>query len=130
MARSLDEIRKDMEQIDNMPIKPNFKRPKEGDVIDEEKSVVWNRGQVIDMQIAYDEACCQLKAAKSEKFKAIRAELHEAIVDEVGGNIREQDARAIYEYAWQENHSYGYHDVFCMLSELIELVSGIVNHTN
>lgn len=130
MARSLDEIRKDMEKIDNMPIKPDFKRPKEGDIIDEEKSVVWNRGQVIDMQIAYDEACCKLRAAKSEKLKAIRAELHEAIVDEVGGNIREQDARAIYEYAWQESHSYGYHDVFCMLSELIDLISSIVNHTN
>lgn len=36
------------------PTRPNSKRPKDGEIIDEEKSVRWNREEVVRRQKAYD----------------------------------------------------------------------------
>ena len=36
------------------PTRPNSKRPKDGEIIDEEKSVRWNREEVVRRQKAWD----------------------------------------------------------------------------
>lgn len=43
------------------PTKPNSKRPKDGEIIDEEKSVRWNREEVVRRQKAWDAECSRLK---------------------------------------------------------------------
>lgn len=39
------------------PTRPNSKRPKDGEIIDEEKSVRWNREEVVRRQKAWDAEC-------------------------------------------------------------------------
>lgn len=47
------------------PTKPNSKRPKDGEIIDEEKSVRWNREEVVRRQKAWDAECSRLKKAQN-----------------------------------------------------------------
>lgn len=45
------------------PTRPNSKRPKDGEIIDEEKSVRWNREEAVRRQKAWDAECSRLKKA-------------------------------------------------------------------
>ena len=47
------------------PTRPNSKRPKDGEIIDEEKSVRWNREEVVRRQKAWDAECSRLKKAQN-----------------------------------------------------------------
>lgn len=130
MHRSFNEIQEAMKEVDSLPIKPDFKRPKDGDVIDENKSVVWNQEEVASLQMTYDDERSRLVSAKNKRESNLKRELYEAIIDEVGGGITQADAATIYQYAYDEGHAYGYHDVFCNLESLMVLVGDIVNHRN
>lgn len=50
------------------PTKPNSKRPKDGEIIDEEKSVRWNREEVVRRQKAWDAECSRLKKAQNAEI--------------------------------------------------------------
>ena len=56
------------------PTRPNSKRPKDGEIIDEEKSVRWNREEVVRRQKAWDAECSRLK--KAQKFALYRRTKH------------------------------------------------------
>ena len=124
--RYLYEIRKDLEEMANMPCKPNWKKPRTGDVIDEEKSVRWNREEVERLQNAYENEVRKLNTIKNKKRDELYDELYKTIKHEVG-NITIEDAKAIFNYAYEQEHSYGYNEVFIHLEEIIDLVSNIVN---
>lgn len=53
------------------PTKPNSKRPKDGEIIDEEKSVRWNREEVVRRQKAWDAECSRLKKAQNAEIEHI-----------------------------------------------------------
>lgn len=50
------------------PTRPNSKRPKDGEIIDEEKSVRWNREEAVRRQKAWDAECSRLKKAQNADF--------------------------------------------------------------
>ena len=50
------------------PTRPNSKRPKDGEIIDEEKSVRWNREEVVRRQKAWDTECSRLKKAQFSPY--------------------------------------------------------------
>ena len=129
MHRSITDIKQDLKSLEEVSVKPDFDRPKEGDILDENKSVVWNREQVASLQIAYDDELKRRKADKQQKHSQLMAELYDAIVSEVG-NITTGDAAAIYSYAYEEGHSGGYDNVFVYLEELMDLIGDIVNKRN
>ena len=53
------------------PTRPNSKRPKDGEIIDEEKSVRWNREEVVRRQKAWDAECSRLKKAQNAEIEHI-----------------------------------------------------------
>lgn len=62
------------------PTRPNSKRPKDGEIIDEEKSVRWNREEVVRRQKAWDAECSRLKKAQNAEIEHIYlATLREAV---------------------------------------------------
>ena len=127
--RELYDIKRDLEEMVNMSCKPSYIRPKTGDVIDEDKSVKWNREEVERLQNSYDEEVKKLNIAKNKRRDDLYKELYKVIRKEVGG-ITIKDAQQIFSYAYAEGHSYGYNEVFIKLDDIIQLVGGIVNNRN
>ena len=132
--RSLYEIKCDLEAMVNMSCKPSFPRPRTGDVIDEDKSVKWNREEVIRLQTAYDDEVKQLNTAKNKRRDDLYKELYKVIRHEVKG-ITLNDAQQIFQYAYNFQYTYGeghygYNEIFSVLDDIIPLVSKIVNHEN
>lgn len=127
--RDLYDIRCDLEEMENMSCKPSYRKPKTGDVVDEDKSVKWNREEVIRLQNSYDEEVKRLNTAKNNRRDELYKELYKVIRSEVGG-ITIKDAQQIFSYVYNEEHSYGYVEVFNKLEDIVQLVSNIINHRN
>lgn len=130
--RSMEEIKKDMLDLSLMRCKPSFSRPKPGEVIDEEKSVKWNREEVERLTVAYEEEVKRLNTLKNKRRDELKKELYAIIQKEVG-NITLKDAEAIYEYAEEARKRYRCSieiDIFTCLPKVMSLISGIVNHEN
>lgn len=124
--RYLYDIRKDLEEMANMPCKPNFKKPRIGDIIDEDKTVRWNREEVERLQKLYEDKVKKLNMEKNKRRDSLYEELYKTIKNEVG-NITIEDAKVIFNYAYEQGHSYGYNEVFSHLDDIMDLVSSIVN---
>lgn len=127
--RDLVDIRYDLEEMSNMSCKPNWTRPRENEVIDEDKSVKWNREEVIRLRDKYDTEVKELNAIKNKRRDELYKETYKVIRHDVKG-ITIEDAKEIFDYAYREWHSYGYVEVFNHMEELVELISDIVNHKN
>ena len=125
--RALMEIGKDLDKVYSMPCKPDWKRPKEGDIFDEDKSVKWNREEVLRRQDAYAKEVLKLNKEKNHARDSLCTELYEAIKNEMSDKITLDDAKRIYDYAYSEKHGYGCHDIISFLYELIEVFEPIMN---
>lgn len=123
--RSLYDIKNDLEDMSTMSCKPSMKRPKNGDIIDENNSVKWNREEVIRLQNVYDNEVKMLNTAKNKRRDELFKELYKVIRHEVGG-ITINDANEIFKYVYNNSGS-GWTDCFDKLEEIIQLVSGIIN---
>ena len=128
--RSFDLIKEDFRDMETMSCKPSFVKPKNGAVIDEDKSVKWNREEVARLQAAYDEEVKRLNTEKNKWRDELYDELYVAIQNEVGGGISVNDASAIFWKAYERGHSAGYSEVFGYLNDLMDFVGDIVNHRN
>ena len=73
------------------PTKPNSKRPKDGEIIDEEKSVRWNREEVVRRQKAWDAECSRLKKAQNAEIEHIS----EAIELQIQEDIKAKTKRSM-----------------------------------
>lgn len=73
------------------PTRPNSKRPKDGEIIDEEKSVRWNREEVVRRQKAWDAECSRLKKAQNAEIEHIS----EAIELQIQEDIKAETKRSI-----------------------------------
>lgn len=127
--RDLYDIKCDLEEMANMSCKPSKTKPKTGDVIDEDKSVKWNREEIIRLQNEYEEEVKALNTAKNKRRDDLYKELYKVIRHEVKG-ITLNDAQQIFQYAYSEGYAYGYNEVFSKLDDIILLISRIVNHEN
>lgn len=125
--RELDEIKDDLVELSLMSCKPDFKKPKNNDVIDENKSVIWNREEIQKLQKEYDDEVKRLNTQKNKKRDSLYEEVYEYIVKNISG-ITIDGAKKIFDYAYQEGHATGFHDVFCILEELINLFDDVLNY--
>ena len=73
------------------PTRPNSKRPKDGEIIDEEKSVRWNREEAVRRQKAWDAECSRLKKAQNAEIEHIS----EAIELQIQEDIKAETKRSI-----------------------------------
>lgn len=98
------------------PTRPNSKRPKDGEIIDEEKSVRWNREEVVRRQKAWDTECSRLK------------KIQEDIKAETKRSISKKAATVLWQKAYDRGHAYGFADIYCAIEDYKELVVAVLTN--
>ena len=104
-----------------------YVRPKflsEGTVIDEEKSVRWNREEVERRNKVMRERVEGNRRERREKERQQNEDIIRAYANDSG--LTEEQVGKIYSYAYTQYHSSGINEVINRLNELIYLVIDVV----
>ena len=125
--RSYEEIREDFITLAHMSCKPTLVKPRANDVIDEEKSVRWNREEVERRILAYEEEVKELNRKKNAYRDELVNEVCKTIKNDIKG-ISINDARRIWEYAKANNDDWI--GTFADIEDLVELIDSIINKKN
>ena len=114
-----DKISNDYDKACMMSCRPgdDFRKVKVGDVIDEEKSVRWNREEVERLRLAYDEEVKRLNCEKNAAIVAVTDRAVKLIAYEA--DISEEKARLVWDFVYKRGHAYG--EMFNMLDDYIGL---------
>lgn len=107
---------------DTVYIRPEFLR--EGTVIDEEKSVRWNREEVERRNKVMREKIEENRRERREKGRQQNEDIIRAYANDSG--LTEEQVGKIYSYAYTQYHSSGINEVINRLNELIYLVIDVV----
>ena len=125
--RSYEEIREDFMVMSHMSCKPSMSKPRPNDVIDEDKSVRWNREEVERRMLAYEEEVKRLNKQKNSFRDKLIQEVCETIKKDIK-SISINDAKRIWEYAYANNDDWV--GVFADVKDLVDIVDSIVNKKN
>lgn len=120
----LNTIKHRWNAMELMSCKPNFNKVKENHVFDEDKSVKWNREQVIINNEKYDSEVKRLNTLKNKERDAIYEDIYTYIQQEVGHNLSRNKAKAIFDFVW-DNHK-SINEITYDLNEAIGLISNIL----
>ena len=122
---SLDEVRDEYESAQMLSCKPDetFKRPKIGTVLDEDKSVKWNREEVLRLREAYDEEVKRLNTLKNQMRDKACSTAVNYIVQKTGLSV--EQARRFWNNVSNKFHDdiANYGDIFYELDEFIKKTS-------
>lgn len=125
--RDYKEIREDFMVMSHMCCKPSMSKPRPNDVIDEDKSVKWNREEVARRILAYEEEVKELNRKKNAYRDELVNEVCKTIKNDIKG-ISINAARRIWEYAKANNDDWI--GTFADIEDLVELIDSIVNKKN
>lgn len=111
----------------DLPIIPDdMKLLPEDYVFDPDKSVSWNKLQVTEHNLEYQNRCEQLKFIRSAKIDEWRTAVMSYIQSNSTYPITSSQAQIIYAKAYQDGHAYGLHDVMINVDELIEFLNELM----
>lgn len=131
-------IIKDYENINRTYIcKPDvtkFPEYHEGDIIDENQTVRWNREEVARRMQAYSNEIHRLNAKRKTAFLRWRQDVTDMITTEllereIFTDIATASEKAIkiYDKAWEHAHSYEIHDVFRKVDSYVDFLEELFN---
>ena len=89
------------------PTRPNSKRPKDGEIIDEEKSVRWNREEVVRRQKAWDAECSRLKKAQNAEIEHISEAIELQIQEDIKAKTKRSISKKAATILWQKAYDRG-----------------------
>lgn len=123
VIRDWDEITEDLEKMSNMSCKPTGHKLHPDTVIDEDKSVKWNREYVKEHNEKYAQEVKDLNTKKNKW----RDELHEEILNKISKelDITTDKAKEVWNYA-REISTGSYYSTINKVEDLIELISKIL----
>ena len=108
------------------PDKEEYPYPKEGDVIDEDKSVKWNREEVARQRQAYLNRVDELNKCKNAICNAFDGRIVTLLAKDYG--FSKEESRKIWNFAYGQEHSGGtssvvnaYTDFADVYAELLEI---------
>lgn len=90
-------------------------------VFDEDKSVKWNKEQVVINNEDYKKEVARLNTEKNKIRDSINEDIYYAIQCEVGKKLSREKAIAIWDLAYEKGSSYGYNEILYHLQSLMEL---------
>lgn len=123
------EIQSDYERMQGMSCVPSsLRKVPQNHVFDENQSVKWNKEKVIENNTAYQAEVARLNTAKNRARDAAYEDIYLAIQSEVGHGLTCKGAKKIWEYAYEQGHASGIHNIMCSLEELLELVSEVLEN--
>lgn len=106
---------------------PSRKLLRAGTIIDENKSVVWNREQVIAENNKYHEEVTQLRDMKNNQILEAQDKIiDEYIADELDYSMSHMAMAVIFNQAYMLGHSGGANQIFNHLDELISFVNDLL----
>ena len=122
--RDIENIRDDYESVCRASVKPAFNCPKVGDVIDEEKSVRWNREEVERRIADYKKAERELIECKNNAFERLDTE----VCDYIAGETHISTEKSIKVWNWiYANYHDNVYRMFGMLEDIVDLIYDVIN---
>ena len=124
-------IAKDYEQIESMSTKPDptkFPHYNQNDIIDENKTVKWNRDEVNRCREEYAKEKYRLNHGRNEALCSIINDIKEVFSDELSTyhinskKSGKEIASLIYNKANEESHSYGIYDVLQKMDDYMDFI--------
>lgn len=106
-------------EYNNFSYKPKNKKYKIGEVIDEDKSVRWNREEVEKRNRLREEEVKRLNTEKNRLFIKWIDAVYIYIMQET--KVKKEKAKDIYNYLYTEYHNYGLVEVLNHLDDLLYL---------
>ena len=107
------------EQYTKFSCKPKSNKYKIGSVLDEDKSVKWNREEVERLNKIHDDEVKELNRHKNELYVGLVKAIKMYIIQET--NVSEKQADKIYNYLCNTYHSYGLRECLNQLDDLLDL---------
>ena len=107
----IDELIYLSNQYTDFSCKPSYKKYKEGTIFDEEKSVRWNREEVDRKN--------NLRREKNQMYEKLVNLIYQYIIQET--KVSKERAAKIYNYLYEEYHSYGLTECINHLDDLLDL---------
>ena len=100
-----------------------FPKYKTGDVIDEDKSVRWNREEVEKRKQAREEEVRRLNKEKTELYKLYDDGLLKLLIEEYKPEykMKLEEARILYRKAYADEHSFGVYTVVAEFRGLADM---------
>lgn len=123
---TFDDAFKKLDEALSFSCRPEIVRYKKGQIIDEDKSVKWNREQVEKSQNDYTLAVAELNRKKNQLLQESREEMCELIKQEIGIQITTESALRIWRQSWEEGRSVGLCSVKNRLMDNIDFVQAIL----
>lgn len=107
--------------------KPSRKLLRSGTIIDENKSVEWNREQVIAENSKYHDEVTQLRDMKNNQIIEVQDKIiDEYIADGLDYSMSHMAMTVIFNQAYMLGHSGGANQIFNHLDELISFVNDLL----
>ena len=120
---SWEDIEAKYKAAENLPRFPdNIDMLSDGYVFDETKSVKWNKEQVELNNKAYNNERIRLITKKSKVIDEVNNLILEKIQYEAGHDISLRQAKVIWDYAYAEGHSAGFHEIYSYIIDLIDFI--------
>lgn len=123
MSKEREELITILNDAWSLPSIPKTRPLKDGTVIDEDKSVKWNREKVEASKLAYNEELMKLRRAKHKAIRAAEAEIMEYIKDSLDKDYPEEKLRIIYNRAYDTGHSSGAYSIMDEIDDLTDFIN-------
>ena len=121
-----EKVERDYRDACSMSCRPDvtvFPKARDGDVIDEDQSVRWNREEVTRRKTAYAEEVKRLNKARNLAVNAATDRAVRLIADEL--QVKEEKARILWNFLYDKYHAYG--EMFQHVDEYIDLIFSVMN---
>ena len=118
-------IREDYDKACMMSCKPGpeFRKLKPGDVIDEEKSVRWNREEVERLNKEYKEEFARLTRERGDAINKCTERAIAQIAEETG--LSKEKAEILWNFVYERYHAFG--EMFTQIDDYIMLVNDLLD---
>lgn len=126
--KSIEECYEALYKAYDISCKPTMEKVRKGDIIDEDKSVKWNREEVERRIKARDDEVKRLNKEKNEACNKARTDLYKAIKRAIKG-ISDDSARAIYDYIYEQEDGESMQNHIIAMYDLIDLISNCIGDT-
>lgn len=124
---SFDQLIEEAAKIADMtytPDKEKFPKYGKGQIIDEEKSVRWNREEVIKRNEAFDKERHRLISEKSNAERSLDDKIKAYIAQEIPISL--DKVSIIFKRLYEDHHAYGYREILEFVYEEIDYVQSIL----
>ena len=128
MTVSIKDLKLLWQNWHNMSCKPaNIRKYKANEIIDEEKSVRWNREEIERRNAIYDKEVANLNTKRNIARDDMYNMIYAYIIAETNCKCNENKAKIIWDYVYRENRHDGIDQIFEALEETLEFVNALLN---